>query len=141
MRDTTQFTIAGLSIVICIALSVRYYLQRCRRKENPQDYAYYLHERFGPTLRLPPLERVKRGLPHIPDATLQEWISGFSAVGASIDSLAQQGGTEALTWQVVKSKLQSDFPFLQNEGLRHAIFLVDYMAWHDGYLPEKKPNQ
>ncbi len=140
MKDTMQLTVVALSFFVCLALFSRLYFHRRRRRENPKDYAYFLHERFGPTLRLPPMERVRRGLPYIPQATIEAWIREFEKVGVSIDSFAQQGGTQSLTRKVVKNKLQVDFPFLKNEGLRQAMFLVDYMAWHDGYHPQK-PNQ
>ena len=136
MENPIQLTLIGVFIALSLAQLGRLYLRRRRRKENPKDYAFYLHERFGSTLGLPPIQRIRKGFPHLPEATMMEWLGEFEKVGISIGSLAQRGGTQALKWEFVKSKLQDDFPFLQNEGLRQAMFLVDYIAWHDGYLPE-----
>lgn len=99
---------------------------------DPKDHAFHLHERFGPTLALPPAERIKKGLTDIPEATIAQWVEEFKQVNHLIGELAREGGSPKLTSAVVRRRIQERFPFLQQDGLRQAMFLVDYMAWHDG---------
>lgn len=136
MLSPPQYIVIA-AVALVGAISTLWFIHRRRRRtENPQDYAYYLHSRFGSTLRLAPAERIRRGLPGIPQATVEEWLREFDKVSALIDTLSQQGGSAALSGAEVERRLRTEFPFLKSEGLRQASFLVDYIAWHDGYLPK-----
>jgi hypothetical protein len=48
-------------------------------------------------------------------------------------ALAERGGEAKMKKEQIVVALQVAHPFLKDAGLRRAIFLVNYYAWHEGY--------
>ena len=62
-----------------------------------------------------------------------EWVADFDAIKKLVWELAKNGGPVILGNDSVIGSLQTRFPFLVAEGLKHAVFLCAYYAWHEGY--------
>jgi hypothetical protein len=108
-------------------------LRRLRPPRYPQDAAFYAFSRFGPSLRLPPVERIRSAEPSVDSATVARWIEEFARVEREIWRLAERGGPARLGEAAVTATLREAFPFLVDRGLERACFLVAYYAAHEGY--------
>lgn len=67
-----------------------------RRLMFLKDYAYAVGERFGPTLRLPPPVRLRRAIPWLNDATVNQWLEEFAFVNKEVERIAEMGGVQKL---------------------------------------------
>lgn len=101
--------------------------------EYPEDAAFRAYSGFGPALKLPKADRIRRKLWWASEEEIARWLADFEKLDAFIWTLAERGGSTKLGPGVVQDELQRDFPFLRYAGLVQAIFLVNYYAWHEGY--------
>lgn len=124
-----------ISVAVAVgATIVAVLVRRLRdRREHPQDFAFATCTAFGPELGQSRAERILRALPEVPEATLAGWLADFESLDAEIWALARAGGPVVLGEDAVRRTLTGKFPFLCGPGLKQAIFLVGYNAWHEGY--------
>src|SRR5262245_569646 len=97
------------------------------------DAAYGKLESFGPDLALPKVKRLQKEFPKLRPRERAEVLKQVALVTATVGSLAERGGEEKMNREDIIAELQRAHPFLQRDGLRLALFLVNYYAWHDGY--------
>jgi hypothetical protein len=101
--------------------------------ERILDKAYGKLESFGPDLGLPKIERLKKEFPRLSDVENSEILEQVDLVSKTVWSLAERGGEAKMRKEEIVSELQSAHFFLRDAGLKQAIFLVNYYAWHEGY--------
>lgn len=101
--------------------------------QDLRDHAYWVCEHWGPHLRIPVLTRLRAAFPSVSDDTFSSWLEEFKVLDAEIWRLASAGGPVVLGTDAVRNTLQSKFPWLVEEGLKHAMFVTAYFAWHEGY--------
>ena len=128
LRAQAIGVVAVFLVVILLALSAL-----LRRFEFPQDLAFKAYTGFGPTLALPAVQRIRRKVWWATTSEIERWIADFERVDKLIWNLAERGGAAKLGEDAVRRELSDAFPFLRHAGLRQAIFLVNYYAWHEGY--------
>lgn len=97
------------------------------------DAAYALHEQWGPTLSIPRRDWLAQHYPALSQAELETVLQACQAVNRTVGQLAEQGAETKLGQGAVIRQLQAAHPFLRDDGLRKALFLVNYYAWHDGH--------
>jgi hypothetical protein len=97
------------------------------------DIAFGTLESFGPDLRLPQAERLKKEFPQLAGPDAEEVLKHIDAVPKSVWSLAERGGEAKMKKSDIVAELQVAHPFLREKGLKQAVFLVNYCAWHEGY--------
>lgn len=97
------------------------------------DEAYALCNEFGPTMLVPREERLRSKFEQLSTEEIATILQQMDEVAQTVSSLVKQGGPAKLGKEVVIQSLQEKHPFLQAEGLQRAVFLVDYLAWHDAY--------
>ena len=98
-----------------------------------RDAAYALHEEWGPTLRIERKIWLAQHFPDLPETDLDALLRDCAAVNATVSSLAEAGVDLSEGADAVARKLQAAHPFLREDGLQRAVFLVNYYAWHDGH--------
>ena len=97
------------------------------------DSAFAKLEAFGPDLALPKEQRLRKEFPRIPPSNEEEVLKQVRLVSDTVWSLAERGGEAKMKKQDIISELQRAHPFLRHSGLKQALFLVNYYAWHEGY--------
>ncbi len=97
------------------------------------DLAYSKLEAFGPDLRLPKRDHLRKELPHLTQDQAEEILHQVDLVSKTVWSLAGRGGEAKMKKADIIAQLQRAHPFLSGAGLSRAIFLVNYYAWHEGY--------
>jgi hypothetical protein len=97
------------------------------------DSAYGKLESFGPDLALPKDERLKKEFPRLGGGDEEEILRQVDLVSKTVWSLAERGGEAKMKKEEIVAELQAAHPFLRDGGLKQAIFLVNYYAWHEGY--------
>jgi hypothetical protein len=88
-------------------------------------------------MKLPKIERLKKHLPWVSEAELLSWIPELEEAERFLGPLVEEGGPKVLGRNEVEQRIRQRYPFLLEEGLRQAVFLVSYGAMHDGY--DKQP--
>ena len=96
------------------------------------EMAYCAYSKWGPSLRLPPTQRILQTLPKTPPEVAAAWVLEFQALDKAIWVLVNQGGSFKLGDEEVTRQLQADFPFLRKRGLKQALHEVNWHAWHEG---------
>src|SRR5215208_6900115 len=99
-------------------------------KPNILDSAYGKLESFGPDLALPKDQRLRKQFPKLNARERAEVLKQVALVAATVSSLAERGGEQKLNREDIIAELQRAHPFLRRAGLRHALFLINYYAWH-----------
>ena len=102
------------------------------------DQAFAIYEEFGPDRSIPRQERLHDAFPHLAPEQVEFVIAQMQAVANTVWDLAERGGETQLGKATVSQTLRAQHPFLHARGLSHAVFLVNYYAWHDGY--DKNPR-
>jgi hypothetical protein len=97
------------------------------------DEAYSICNEFGPSMYVSRKERLKKGFEQLSTEEIDAVLKQMEEVAQTVSSLVTQGGPAKLGKETVIKVLQEKHPFLQAEGLQQAVFLVDYLAWHDAY--------
>ena len=97
------------------------------------DRAYAKLTGWGPHLQLSIEDRIKKHFPRVKEEDHEEIIRHVNLVGESVWSLAERGGEAKMKKEDIISALQSSHPFLKKKGLRQAVFLINYYAWHEGH--------
>ena len=97
------------------------------------DSAYRVYDEFGPDLRVPRPERLRREYPELSDADLAELVQQMESVSKTVWTVAERGGEAKMKKEQIVALLQEAHPFLKHEGLSRAVFLVNYYAWHEGF--------
>ena len=97
------------------------------------DEAYAIFEEWGPNRRVDRAERLKQEFPSLTDAEIESVIKEMKSVSATVWKIAQMGGEAKMTRNKIVKLLQKEHPYLKDKGLTHAVFLVNYYAWHEGY--------
>jgi hypothetical protein len=92
------------------------------------DASYYICEEFGPVRSIPRGERLKKRFPHLTTSDLLGLLHHVDAVSKTVWSLAARGGVMRMKKHEIIAELQRNHPFLRQEGLARAIFLVNYFA-------------
>src|SRR5688572_15460745 len=87
-------------------VSLLYLRRRILRMLFPKDYAYAASREFGPELRLPAPERIRRKLPQASLDALDAWLIDFSLVDAEVWRIARLGGATVLGSSEVESRLR-----------------------------------
>ncbi len=128
LRAQAIGVVAILLVVLLLALS-----SWLRRFEFPEDFAFAAYSGFGPSLRLPAKQRIRRRLWWASDREIESWLPEFEKLDKHIWSLAERGGAAKLGEAAVRKELRDGFTFLRHAGLNQAAFLVNYYAWHEGY--------
>ena len=101
--------------------------------DEVMDKAYTVFEEWGPNRAKDRAERLKEEFPALTDAEIQFIIKEMKAVSATVWRIAEKGGEAKMMKSKIVKMLQNEHPFLKDKGLRHAVFLVNYYAWHEGY--------
>jgi hypothetical protein len=120
-------------MLLALFLNFMDLLTRLQGWRNPKDLGFYAFSQFGPSKRLPEVARVKRFLPKTPDSTIGEWLVDYHKVDKKIWELSEKGVPHFVAALRVKKELKASFPFLTGPGLKQAVFLVRYFAWHEGH--------
>lgn len=105
--------------------------------EEIPDEAFAIYEEFGPNRSIPRKERLHDAFPQLAPEEIEFMQEHMRRVSATVSDLAERGGETQLGSARVTQTLQANHPFLRGRGLSHAVFLVNYFAWHDGY--DKSP--
>ncbi len=109
-------------------------LQRLfNRKRNPKDFAYSVFAEFGPKLRINRDERLKTKFPSVSASDIKQWLSDFEDVEKRVWYAAKAGGSVHNSHEELESFMKSEFKWLEGDGLRTALFRIDYFAWHEGF--------
>lgn len=108
--------------------------------QDPRDHAFWLCEHWGPDLRVPKLTRLRTAFPDQSQEVFREWLVEFDALINLVWELAGAGGPFVLGEEKVREALQTRFSWLASEGLKQALFLVAYYAWHEGYDRSPLPS-
>lgn len=103
------------------------------------DEAFAIHEEFGPNRSIPRQERLRDAFLQLAPEEIEFVLIQMQAVANTVWDLAERGGETQLGNATVSQTLRAQHPFLHARGLNHAIFLVNYFAWHDGYDRDPKP--
>jgi hypothetical protein len=96
------------------------------------DRAYATLAGFGPELSLPLVERLARHFPELSPEQGREVLEQIERVTRTVWSLAERGGEARLGRDAVVNELRAAHAFLHDTGLKHAVLLVNYYAWHEG---------
>jgi len=97
------------------------------------DRAFAVYEEFGPDRRIDRRERLRTIL-HLGTPEEVERIMGYmKSISDTVWQLAEKGGEIKMGKARIREALQAEHPYLTDVGLRKAIFLVNYFAWHEGY--------
>ncbi len=136
--DSLLFLVAAkATLLVGGFIALRCYTRQAARRANPKDYAFRVAYAWGPELKLPTIERLKKHLSWVSEQELERWLPELEQAEKSLGSLAEEGGPKVLGEAEVERRIKEMSPFLVAEGLRHAKFLVGYAAMHDGY--DKNP--
>ncbi len=97
------------------------------------DRAFAIYEEFGPSRLIDRRERLEAELGiHSPDE-IDAILARMKEISATVWDIAKRGGEIKLGKEKVQELLQASHPYLTDEGLKKAMFLVNYFAWHDGF--------
>lgn len=107
---------------------------------NAKAHAYSIYEEFGPKRMVDRKSRLSTKFPNQSLETIDSWIEEFQAVNKHVWLLAEAGGTAHNNRTNLVKSLQEKFPWLDGNGLRTAMFLIDYYAHHEGYDEKPKNN-
>jgi hypothetical protein len=97
------------------------------------DRAYAVFEEWGPKKRTPRQARLAETFPELSELEIESTLEKLRAVTETVWVIAKLGAQPKLGKDKVTALLQDRHPFLKNEGLRRALFLTNYYAWHEGY--------
>ena len=97
------------------------------------DKAYATFEEWGPKRQIPRRQRLMAKFPTLSPEQIEWLMTRMEAVSATVWRIAEAGGEAKLGSARVSERLREEHPFLRAAGLRQALFLVSYYAWHEGY--------
>jgi hypothetical protein len=97
------------------------------------DIAYSIFDEWGPDRRIPRKERLSRTYPKLTSNQIEALLGQLAEVHGTVWNIAKSGAEPKLGRDRVIELLQTRHPFLRGAGLKHAIFLANYYAWHEGY--------
>ena len=97
------------------------------------DEAYAVFDEWGPERRIPRSERLAKRFPLLRPEEIAWLLGCMDEVSKTVWGIAEHGGASKLGATRVTEWLQERHPFLNAAGLRQAVFLVNYYAWHEGY--------
>jgi hypothetical protein len=97
------------------------------------DQAYTIYEEWGPKRVIDRAQRIHEEFPSLSEVEIGTTIDQMKAVSKTVWEMSEMGGETRIGRQNVIKLLQKKHPFLQDQGLTHAVFLVNYYAWHEGY--------
>ena len=97
------------------------------------DGAYAIYAEFGPALKTPRRERLRGSYSFLSEVELDALVLAMEKVSVTVWALAEGGGDKSGAADKVEERLQTEHPFLKGIGLKHAKFLVNYYAWHEGW--------
>ena len=97
------------------------------------DEAFAIYEEFGPNRLIARRERLQSVFRQLSPAEIESLVGRMEAVSRTIWRLAEQGGEIRLGEARVRAALQEQHPFLKSRGLEKSVFLVNYLAWHEGF--------
>jgi hypothetical protein len=97
------------------------------------DEAYAVFEEWGPQRRIARNERLAERFPLLTSEEIAALLRCMDGVSKTVWSIAKHGGESKLGAARVVEWLQEEHSFLHAGGLRQAVFLVNYYAWHEGY--------
>jgi hypothetical protein len=97
------------------------------------DRAYAVFEEWGPKRRIPRKARLAETFPELSEPEIESTLETLGQVTETVWAIAKLGGEPKLGRDKVTALLQDRHPFLEAEGLRRALFLTNYYAWHEGY--------
>ena len=97
------------------------------------DEAFAIHGEFGPDRLINRKERLQSEFKQLTSEDIDFVLARMQEVSQTVGEIAQQGGDAKLGKESVVATLQEKHPFLKEKGLNHAVFLVNYIAWHDAY--------
>lgn len=101
------------------------------------DEAFAIYEEFGPNRLIKRRERLQSEFPQLSSDEIEFVLDEINQVSNTVYALAERGGETVIGNAAVTRALTTKHPFLHARGLAHAVFLVNYYAWHDGY--DKNP--
>ena len=97
------------------------------------DRAYSVYEEWGPKRRIERQKRLRAEFEQLSSEEIEWLLNSMKEVSETVWDIAKQGGEAKLGRPKIIQMLQTKHPFLKSEGLRQAVFLVNYYAWHEGY--------
>lgn len=97
------------------------------------DQAYAIFEEWGPNRSVDRTERLKQEFPALLDDEIQTLISEMNKISSTVWKIAKMGGGAKMSRSRIEKMLKEKHPFLNDKGLTHAVALVNYYAWHEGY--------
>jgi hypothetical protein len=97
------------------------------------DQAYAVYEEWGPDRRVDRVERLKQTFPSLTEADVASVSAEMKRVSSTVWKVAQMGGEAKMPKSKIVKLLQKEHPYLKDKGLTHAVYLVNYYAWHEGY--------
>ena len=132
--EVVSLSVSAAALFVCAGyIAWKRHARRLQRRAHSKDFAFRVAYGWGPEMKLPKLERLKKRLPWISEVELLSWIPELEEAERFLGPLAEEGGPNVLGQNQVEQRIRARFPFLVGEGLRQAIFLVSYGAMHDGY--------
>ena len=97
------------------------------------DKAFRIYEEFGPSRRIDRRERLQTELGIESVEEMDAILKCMQEISKTVWEIAKQGGEKKLGKEKVQGLLQESHPYLKSDGLKKAMFLVNYFAWHDGF--------
>ena len=97
------------------------------------DIAFAIYTEFGPNLKIDRKTRLKSVFKELSSSELDSLILSLKNIVATVWEIAEMGGEVKLGKTKVKDLLIEKHPQLNSDGLKHAIFLINYYAFHEGY--------
>jgi hypothetical protein len=137
LQELLLVVLTLVAIIVAGRVDWRQRERRDFRRAHPKDYAFRVAFSWGPELRLPKIERLRKHLPWVSERDLTSWIPELEQAERSLAAIVEAGGPRVLGEEEVERRIKELNPFLVGEGLRQAKFLVSYFAMHDGY--DKQP--
>ena len=101
--------------------------------EDILNAAFLVYEEWGPNRRVDRRSRLAEEFKQLSTQEIETILTLMGEVSRTIWKMAEAGGETKLGRDNMTKHLQEKHPFLQGEGLNHALFLCNYYAWHEGY--------
>jgi hypothetical protein len=97
------------------------------------DRAFAVYEEFGPDRRIDRRERLRAVLHLDTPEKVERVMEYMKSISDTVWRLAEKGGEIKMGKARIRKAIQAEHPYLTDIGLRKAIFLVNYFAWHEGF--------
>jgi hypothetical protein len=97
------------------------------------DAAYEVYEEFGAARRVPRRDRLRQKFPRLTVSEMDTLVNEMKEISKTVWSIAELGGEAKIGKDKIIALLQRRHPYLKADGLIRAVFMVNYLAVHEGY--------